>query len=60
MSGPKDKRDPNAGEPSDQKPKRKKQKLIRLDDLIPKKDVKGGGGQHLFGVTDTESDEKEK
>jgi hypothetical protein len=26
--------------------------LIRLDDLIPKQDVKGGH-QYLFGVTDT-------
>jgi hypothetical protein len=33
------------------RPKRKKEKLIRLDDLIPKQDVKGGH-QLLFGVTD--------
>jgi len=32
--------------------KRKKQKLIRLDDLIPKQNV-AGGGQLLFGVTST-------
>jgi hypothetical protein len=32
--------------------KRRKDKLIRLDDLIPKQDVKGGH-QLLFGATDT-------
>ena len=32
--------------------KRRKDKLIRLDDLIPEKDVKGGR-QLPFGVTDT-------
>jgi len=32
--------------------KRRKDKLIRLDDLIPKQDVKGGH-QMLFGTTDT-------
>jgi hypothetical protein len=32
--------------------KNKKTRLIRLDDLIPKQDVKGGH-QYLFGVTDT-------
>ena len=31
--------------------KRKKEKLIRLDDLIPKENVLGGG-RFLFGVTD--------
>jgi len=34
------------------KAKRRKDKLIRLDDLIPKQDVMGGH-QLLFGVTDT-------
>jgi hypothetical protein len=43
---------PAAGESENQRPKRSKAKLIRLDDLIPKKDVTGG--QHLlFGVTHT-------
>jgi hypothetical protein len=37
---------------ANQRPKRRKDKLIRLDDLIPKQDVKGGH-QLLFGVTDT-------
>jgi len=32
--------------------KRKKEKLIRLDDLIPKQEVTGGH-QLLFGVTET-------
>ena len=33
------------------KQKRKKEKLIRLDDLIPKENV-SGGRRYLFGVTD--------
>src|SRR6266704_1494287 len=40
-----------AGESGNQRPKRRKEKLIRLDDLIPKQDVTGG--HQLFGVTDT-------
>jgi hypothetical protein len=42
---------PAAGESGNQRPKRRKDKLIRLNDLIPKQDVKGGQ-QLLFGVTD--------
>jgi hypothetical protein len=38
--------------PENKRGKRTKAKLIRLDDLLPKKDVKGGN-QMLFGVTDT-------
>jgi hypothetical protein len=41
-----------AGESGYQRLKRRKDKLIRLDDLIPKQDVKGGH-QLLFGATDT-------
>ena len=41
-----------AGESGSQRPKRRKGKLIRLDDLIPKQDVTGGH-QLLFGATDT-------
>jgi len=41
-----------AGEPANQRSKRRKDKLIRLDDLIPKQDVKGGR-QLLFGATET-------
>ena len=52
VSAPKSKKNAPAGESGNQRPKRKKEKLIRLDDLIPKQDVTGGH-QHLFGVTDT-------
>jgi hypothetical protein len=53
VSAPKNKKNaPVAGESGNQRPKRRKDKLIRLDDLIPKKDVTGGH-QLLFGVTDT-------
>jgi hypothetical protein len=51
VSAPKDKKNAPVGESGDRTPKRKKGKLIRLDDLIPKKDV-AGGRQLLFGVTD--------
>ena len=51
VSAPKNKKNaPAAGESGNQRPKRRKDKLIRLDDLIPEKDVKGGR-QLLFGVT---------
>jgi hypothetical protein len=40
-----------AGEPKIQKQSRKKEKLIKLDDLIPKGNV-SGGRQLLFGATD--------
>ena len=52
MSAPKDKKNAPAGESGNGRPKHSRDKLIRLDDLIPKKDVKGGR-QLLFGVTDT-------
>jgi hypothetical protein len=43
VSAPKNKKNaPAAGESGNQRPKRRKDKLIRLDDLIPEKDVKGG------------------
>jgi hypothetical protein len=52
VSAPKNKeKAPTAGESGNQRPKRRKDKLIRLEDLIPEKDVKGGR-QLLFGVTD--------
>ena len=51
MNAPKDKKNAPVRESGTQTPKRKKGKLIRLDDLIPKKDV-AGGRQLLFGVTD--------
>ena len=53
MSVPKNKKDAPAGESESQRLKRSKGKLIRLDDLIPKEDVRGGR-QLLFGATDTQ------
>jgi len=52
VNAPKNKKNAPAGESANQRPKRRKDKLIRLDDLIPKQDVKGGA-QLLFGVSDT-------
>jgi hypothetical protein len=52
VSAPKNKENAHTGESGNQRPKRRKDKLIRLDDLIPKQDVKGGR-QLLFGVSDT-------
>jgi hypothetical protein len=51
VSAPKNKKNAPAGESGIQRPKRSKEKLIRLDDLIPKQDVTGGR-QLLFGVSD--------
>jgi hypothetical protein len=51
VSAPKNKNAP-AGESENQRPKRRKAKLIRLDDLIPKRDVTGGQ-QLLFGASET-------
>jgi hypothetical protein len=53
VSKPNDKKHAPAGESHHQRPKRRKAKLIRLDDLIPKGNVVGGR-QTLFGApTDT-------
>jgi len=51
VSAPKDEKDALPKEPKASKQKRVKEKLIRLDDLIPKGNIKGGR-QLLFGVTD--------
>jgi len=52
VSTSKNKKNAPAGESTSQRPKRKKDKLIRLDDLIPKENVLGG--RHLlFGATYT-------
>ena len=51
MSTPKAKKNVSASESPIQKQKSKKEKLIRLDDLIPKRNV-SGGRQWLFGATD--------
>ena len=52
MNTPKDKKNAPRAESGNKRRKRTREKLIRLDDLIPEKDVKGGH-QVLFGVTDT-------
>ena len=48
---PKNDKDASAGGSENKRRKRAKAKLIRLDDLIPEKDAKGGN-QMLFGATD--------
>jgi len=53
VSAPKNKKNAPAGESGNQRPKRRKDKVIRLDDLIPKQDVTGGH-QLLFGATDAQ------
>ena len=53
MTAPKNKKNAPAGESVSQRPKRRKDKLIRLDDLIPKENVVGGSNKLLFGATDT-------
>ena len=50
MSSSKEKKDADFGEHRAPRQKRSKEKLIRLDDLIP--DEKVVGGRRLFGVTD--------
>jgi len=60
VNTPKDKKNARAAESGNKRRKRTRDKLIRLDDLIPKKDVKGGR-QLPFGVTDTiQTNEKRK
>jgi len=51
VGSPKHKKNAPAGESGNQRPKRRKEKLIRLDDLIPKQDVTGGH-QLPFGAPD--------
>ena len=52
MRASKNKENATAGESGSPRSKRKKGKLIRLDDLIPKQDVTGGG-RLLFGASET-------
>ena len=52
MNTPKNKKNATAMETGIKRRKRTRDKLIRLDDLIPEKDVKGGR-QLPFGVTET-------
>jgi hypothetical protein len=51
VSAPKNKKNAMSGGVKNPNSKRKKERLIRLDDLIPKQNV-AGGSQLLFGVTD--------
>jgi len=51
VNTPKNKKNATATESAINRRKRTRDKLIRLDDLIPEKDVKGG--RLPFGVTDT-------
>ena len=52
MNTPKSKENASAAESGNKRRKPTRDKLIRLDDLIPEQDVKGGL-QVLFGATDT-------
>jgi hypothetical protein len=52
VSSPKNKKNAPAGETASQRQLRRKEKMIRLDDLIPKKTVTGGRGL-LFGASET-------
>jgi hypothetical protein len=59
VSSSKEKKDADSGERGAQRQKRSKDKLIRLDDLIPDEKVVGGRGrQLLFGATDTTQNQK--
>jgi hypothetical protein len=52
VSVPKNEENAPAGESENKTRKRRKDKLIRLDDLIPKQDAKGGR-QLPLGATET-------
>jgi hypothetical protein len=52
VSVPKNKKNAPAGDSGNQWRKRREDKLIRPDDLIPKQDVMGAH-QLLFGATET-------
>jgi hypothetical protein len=56
VSSSKEKKDAESGERGAQRQKPSKEKLIRLDDLIPDKKV--AGGRQLFGATDTTRKQK--
>jgi hypothetical protein len=53
VSASKQKKGAQAGDAKNRKQEREKDKLIRLDDLIPKKNVRGGR-QVFFGASETE------
>jgi hypothetical protein len=56
VSSSKERKDADSGERGAQRQKRSKDKLIRLDDLIP--DEKVVGGRQLFGATHTTQNQK--
>ena len=59
MSASKEKKDAQAGDSQGRKPVRAKDKMIRLDDLIPKRSVHGGR-KLFFGATDTHQQTNQK
>jgi hypothetical protein len=52
VSASKQKKGAQAADPKHRKQERQKEKLIRLDDLVPKQNVRGG--RRFFGATDTQ------
>jgi hypothetical protein len=54
VSASKQNKGAQAGDAKSQKQERSKEKLIRLDDLIPKRNVRGGR-QFYFGSSNTET-----
>jgi len=56
---PKNKKNVDTSDARGQRAKRKREKLIRLDDLIPKENITGGR-QLFFGVTATTQPKKGK
>lgn len=59
VSSSKDKKDAESSEHLSPRQRRSKDKLIRLDDLIPDDEVVGGGGRRLFGATHTTNKPKQ-
>jgi hypothetical protein len=55
VSASKQNKGAQAGDAKNQKPGAKKEKLIRLDDLIPKQNVRGGRQIYYFGSSNTET-----
>ena len=54
MSASKKEKGAQAGDEQTRKQEETKDKLIRLDDLIPKQNVRGGR-QYIFGTSNTET-----
>ena len=59
MNTPKNKKNAPTAESGNKRRKRTRDKLIRLDDLIPEKDVKGGR-QLPFGVAEQHNEKQPK